>query len=208
MNRDEEKKWIARVVAELRSTYYLPEDPMRHGPVPLERLLAEHTLQLVELPRLSRAAVYDYLLAKGSIPGELGEDEDLAGFLYLTGPFGRVFVNADDPVPRRRFTAAHELGHFVLHRKFMGGGRVSFGDSPATVVEVEDEAAEDMERQANRFAAELLMPAEFCRARAEVFWKRYRVCPRTPFAYQLAAELVVSSLAMRTRLNDLGVGDE
>lgn len=207
MSPAEEKEWIARVVADLRSTCHLPEDPIRRGPVPLERLLAEHTLRLVELPRLSRAAVYDYLLAKGSIPGELGEDEDLAGFLYITGPFGRVFVNADDPVPRRRFTAGHELGHFALHRESMGG-RVSFGDSPETVVEVEDETATAMERQANRFAAELLMPAEVCRARAEAFRKTYRVCPRTPFAYYLAAELVVSPEAMRYRLRYLGVGDE
>src|SRR5262249_27882101 len=164
-------------------------------------------LRLVELPRLSRAAVYDYLLAKGSLPGDLGEDEDLAGFLYLSGPFGRVFVNADDPIPRRRFTAGHELGHFVLHRASMGG-KVSFGDSPATVVEVEDDTAAAMERQANRFAAELLMPASVCRAGGEAFAKSYGVCPRTPFAYQLASELVVSPEAMRYRLRDLGVGDE
>jgi hypothetical protein len=207
MNRDEEKEWITRVVAELRSACQLLEDPTRHGPVPLERFLAEHTLRLVESPRLSRAAVYDYLLAKGSMPGELGEDEDLAGFLYITGPFGRVFVNADDPVPRRRFTAGHELGHFILHRELMGG-MVSFGDSPATVIEVEDDTAVAMERQANRFAAELLMPAQVCRARAAAFRKTYRVCPRTPFAYYLAAELVVSPEAMRYRLRDLGVADE
>lgn len=207
MNREEEKEWIARIVAGLRSTFQLPEDPTRHGPVALERFLAEHTLRLVQLPRLSRAAVYDYLVATGSIPGDLGEDEDLAGFLYIAGPFGRVFVNADDPVPRRRFTAGHELGHFILHRELMGG-KVSFGDNPATVVEVEDETAVAMERQANRFAAEILMPAEVCRVRAEAFRKTYRVCPRVPFAYYLAAELLVSPEAMRYRLRDLGVADE
>ena len=207
MNLADEKQWIARNVADLRKTCQMPEDPMRRGPVLLERFLAEHTLRIVELPRLSRAAVYDYLLSKGSLPGELGDDEDLAGFLYISGPFGRIFVNADDPVPRRRFTAGHELGHFVLHREVMGG-KVSFGDSPATVMEVEDETAAAMERQANRFAAELLMPADVCRARAEAFRKTYRVCPRTPFAYYLAAELVVSPEAMRYRLRDLGVGDE
>ncbi len=180
---------------------------MRYGPVALERFLAEHALRLVELPRLSRAGVYYYLLAKGSVPGELGDDEDLAGFLYVTGPFGRVFVNADDPVPRRRFTAGHELGHFILHRQMMGG-KVSFGDSPATVVEVEDKTAVAMERQANRFAAEILMPPEVCRVRAAAFRKTYRVCPRTPFAYYLAAELMVSPEAMRNRLLDLGVADE
>jgi Zn-dependent peptidase ImmA (M78 family) len=200
-------KLLCPTVADLRAACQLPEDPSRRGPVLLERFLAEHALRLVELPRLSRAAVYDYLLAKGSIRGDLGEDEGLAGFLYLTGPFGRVFVNADDPVPRRRFTAAHELGHVILHRTTMGG-KVSFGDSPATVVEVEDDTAAAMERQANRFAAELLMPASVCKVRAAAFRKTYGVCPRTPFAYHLASELVVSPEAMRYRLRDLGVGDE
>ncbi|HTU19347.1 MAG TPA: ImmA/IrrE family metallo-endopeptidase [Gemmataceae bacterium] len=207
MNLAEEKEWITAAVADLRAACQLPEDPLRRGPVRLERFLAEHALRLVELPRLSRAAVYDYLLAKGSIPGDLGEDEDLAGFLYLSGPFGRVFVNADDPVTRRRFTAGHELGHFVLHRASLGG-KVSFGDSPATVVEVEDDTAMAMERQANRFAAELLMPASVCRARGDTFRSTYGVCPRGPFAYHLASELVVSPEAMRYRLRDLGVGDE
>lgn len=207
MNREEEKEWIAGVVADLRAACELPEDPQLRGPVPLERYMAEHSLRLVELPRLSRAAVYDYLLEKGSTPGDLGEDEDLAGFLYVTGPFGRVFVNADDSVPRRRFTAGHEFGHFMLHRDCMRG-QVLFGDSPASVLEVEDETASAMERQANRFAAELLMPAGVCLARADAFRKLYRVCPRASFAYHLAAELVVSPLAMRTRLEDLGVGDE
>jgi Zn-dependent peptidase ImmA (M78 family) len=206
MNLAEEKEWIKAAVADLHAVYQLPEEPQRRGPVRLERFLSEHALRLVELPRLSRAAVYDYLLAKGSNPGDLGEDEDLAGFLYLIGPFGRVFVNADDPVPRRRFTAGHELGHFVLHRASMGGK--GFGDSPATIVEVEDDTAEAMERQANRFAAELLMPAAVCRARAEAFRKTYGVCPRTPFGYRLASELVVSPKAMSYRLRDLGVGDE
>jgi Zn-dependent peptidase ImmA (M78 family) len=203
----EEKEWIARVVTELRETCQLPAAPARRGPIPLERFLSEHSLRLVELPRLSRAAVYDYLLSKGSMPGDLGEDEDLAGFLYLAGPFGRVFVNADDSVPRRRFTAAHELGHFILHRAVMGG-KVSFGDSPATVIEVEDNKMTAMERQANRFAAELLMPAEVCRTRAETFRQTYHICPLTAFAYHLAGELLVSPEAMRYRLRDLGVVDE
>jgi hypothetical protein len=207
MNLADEKQWIASAVAALRATCEIPENPLCRGPVALERFLAEHTLRLVELPRLSRAAVYDYLLSKGSMPGELGEDEDLAGFLYVTGRFGRVFVNTDDPVPRRRFTAGHELGHFILHRESLGG-KFSFGDSPATVVEVEDDTAAAMERQANRFAAELLMPAAVCRARGEAFRATYRVCPRTPFAYHLASELVVSPEAMRYRLRELGVGDE
>ncbi|MBL9004710.1 MAG: ImmA/IrrE family metallo-endopeptidase [Myxococcales bacterium] len=49
-----------------------------------------------------------------------------------------IFVNQDIPADRYRFTVAHELGHLVMH------------DSPNP----------DMEAQADRFAAEFLMPTE------------------------------------------------
>jgi Zn-dependent peptidase ImmA (M78 family) len=53
-----------------------------------------------------------------------------------------IFVNADAPMDRLRFTLAHELGHLIMH---------AF-------------ASPDMESQADRFAAEFLMPAEDIRA--------------------------------------------
>lgn len=49
-----------------------------------------------------------------------------------------LFVNSAIPTDRLRFTLAHELGHLVMHRL----------PNP------------DMEEQANRFAAEFLMPAD------------------------------------------------
>jgi Zn-dependent peptidase ImmA (M78 family) len=70
------------------------------------------------------------------------------------------------------------------------------------------EQSDRHEREANRFAVELLMPADVCAARADAFRQAYGVCPRGPLAYQLAAELLVSREAMRYRLNELGVGDE
>jgi hypothetical protein len=205
MTRTEEKDWIRGVVADLRGRYDAAGSPERRGPVPLERFLAEQALRLVELPALSRAAVYDYLLAQGTLPPDMGADEKLAGFLYLSGPFGRVFVNADDPVPRRRFTAAHELGHYLLHRDQMSGTR--FHDDTETMMEADEEQVSDMERQANRFAVELLMPAATCTVRAAAFRQAYRICPFTPFAHHLAAELLVSLQAMRYRLEELEVCD-
>jgi Zn-dependent peptidase ImmA (M78 family) len=76
------------------------------------------------------------------------------------------------------------------------------------VREVGDDEGDEMEREANRFAAELLMPTAVCAARADEFRKVYGMCPLQPFAYRLAAELLVSSEAMRYRLRELGVCDE
>jgi hypothetical protein len=225
MNLAQEKAGIAATVATLRSSFGIPVDPTRRGPVPLARFLDECNLLHVVLPTLTRREIAKFLRAEGIEFGALAEDENgdgwLAGFLLTTGADGFVFVGEAEPRPRkegeeqrlqatplgrRRFTAAHELGHFILHRDRMGRW---IADTNASVVEDRDpDGISEMERQANRFAAELLMPAEVCRARAEEFRTTFKTCPRTPFAYHLAAELLVSPLAMRTRLEDLGVGDE
>src|SRR5581483_11991457 len=132
----------------------------------LDRFFEETHLSHVALPGLTRAAVAGHLRADGVPVEDRGDrGEPLAGFVFLAGRVGWAFVRADDILPRRRFTAAHELGHFVLHRGTMGRFRA---DTPAAVLETAAaEDAADMEREASRFAAELLMPAEVCRARAD-----------------------------------------
>ena len=62
-----------------------------------------------------------------------------------------IYTNANHPTTRRRFTIAHELGHYVLHHGVIGEG-------------ITDDAlyrsrlSGPLEREANRFAAKLLMP--------------------------------------------------
>lgn len=64
-----------------------------------------------------------------------------------------IFVNQDHPEVRRRFTIAHEIGHVILHPHLIGDG-------------ITDDAllrsglSNTVEAQANRFAADLLMPRD------------------------------------------------
>jgi hypothetical protein len=198
---------IRTSVASVWARLGIRPDIDRRGPVLLAPFMDSVNLIHVALPGLSRAAVFDHLQAKGIAPADVGdEDEDLAGFLFTTPSVGLVFVNASDPIPRQRFTAAHELGHFVLHRDTMGG-RMTKADTSAEI-ELTDAQSDLHERQANRFAVELLMPEDVCLARALAFREAYGLCPRGPLAYQLAADLLVSREAMRYRLNQLEVGDE
>ena len=80
------------------------------------------------------------------ISGLIREDRDYGGSSGYA-----IYTNANHPRKRRRFTIAHELGHYVLHRDLIGNG-------------ITDDAlyrsrlSGQIERQANRFAAELLMP--------------------------------------------------
>jgi len=195
---------IADAVVQLRRRVPLLDG--QRGPVALNGYFAETALDHVELPDLTYGAVADYLRREGVAVDELGNPSDsLAGFVFTAGRVGWAFVSAADPLARRRFTAAHELGHFVLHRATMGRFRA---DTDTTLQEADGEVADRMEREANRFAAELLMPADICRERADEFRERYGCCPRGVLVYRLASELLVSREALRYRLQSLGVGDE
>lgn len=94
----------------------------------------------------------------------------------------RIFVNADEPDTRQRFTIAHELGHWVCQCL---EGTVEPMYCRADEV---DESARALEREANVFAAELLMPEEAVRAGQQ---NRFGV----------------SDLAYRWRLYSFGLGD-
>lgn len=90
-------------------------------------------------------------------------DDDLSGFLVREKKENRVIIGANKAhhPNRQRFTIAHELGHFLLHEGetiHLDGARGSFTlnlrDSESSTGE------DDGEREANFFAAELLMPAK------------------------------------------------
>lgn len=77
-----------------------------------------------------------------------------------------IEVNVDKPHVRQRFTIAHEIGHWVLrHRDRM----YEIDEAPTGIYDNRDDSEVDLEeksrppteREANRFAAELLMPAEW-----------------------------------------------
>lgn len=216
----------ASAAAWLHARLGLCRESPRRGPVPLGRCLEEFNLLHVTLPRLTRAGIAGYLLGEGIPAAGLmdGDDPDevFSGFLFTMGTDGLVFVAEREPsamagsepseprptpLGRWRFTAAHELGHFLLHRERMIAGRW-LGDTRETIREAGGTELAAMEREANRFAAELLMPAEVCRDRAEAFRASYGVWPRARLAYRLAAELLVSPEALRHRLEDLGLGDD
>jgi len=102
---------------------------------------------------------------------------------------GRAIVlNGDGVAGRRRFTIAHEIGHFVLHPERCRperGGAVN-------------EAGRLEEREADSFAAELLMPEHLVRE---------AVREHGLDATRLADRFEVSRKAMLTRLRSLGLAE-
>ncbi len=119
--------------------------------------------------------------------------KDIAGKIVrqATGsPSGwAIYINANDLARRRRFTLAHEIAHYVLHRDLIGDGLIDDALYRSKL-------GEWYERQANRMAADILMPAALVRG-------LYHGGMRA-LAY-LSETLDVSEAAVRIRLAELGL---
>ena len=63
-----------------------------------------------------------------------------------------ITLNSSDSPNRKRFTLAHELAHFIKHRKQLEAGSIIDNALYRSLL------PEPMEWEANRYAAQLLMP--------------------------------------------------
>ena len=88
-------------------------------------------------------------------------DEQLSGMIYIRDGVPIVGVNSLHHPHRQRFTVAHECGHFLLHedRNLQGEVHVDKEFSILMRNSVSTTGSDEMEIEANFFAAELLMPA-------------------------------------------------
>jgi hypothetical protein len=129
-----------------------------------------------------------------NIPDELRTVE-LSGLLLPADL--RIWVNASEAARsagRRRFTIAHELGHWHLHREAKAHARGVFCRASDVGGTAELRTARRIEAEANRFAAALLMPESLV-AREAVEWK-FNI-------HVLARRFDVSLPAMQLRLTSL-----
>jgi Zn-dependent peptidase ImmA (M78 family) len=97
-------------------------------------------------------------------------EDTISGAILFQDETYKMLINAKKPKARRYFTIAHEFGHYFLHdtwlREHQEEGFIDFvslldgesalfrPDLPLT----SDESALRREREANNFAAEILMP--------------------------------------------------
>lgn len=142
-------------------------------------------------------------------------DDETAGVLIVKGEQRHVLVNKDHSPNRRRFTVAHELGHLVLHDDEGSGGesgermyidrqiRVYQRVGEPTSAAYQQEGSQttiEQEREANFFAACLLMPAHHVTLAAQE-----RDLFDEVSVASLARSFEVSEQAMYIRLQQLQV---
>jgi Zn-dependent peptidase ImmA (M78 family) len=118
-------------------------------------------------------------------------DNDLSGILRLVDSDNvkkwELIVNSTHHPNRQRYTIAHELGHFCLHRYAVKEfkDRIFFRAT----------SSNPMEWEANDFAGQILMPEEDFKS---------LVRRGITSVDELAKEFRVSSLALRIRAKQLG----
>jgi hypothetical protein len=128
------------------------------------------------------------------------EERDLGECSGMLIPSERlILVNAseamsgDTPTRRHRFTIAHELGHWICHARDAEVAAPNYCRSQ----DVSQDTDRAVEREANVFGAELLMPE----AAVREAWAAL------PDAAEVASKFDVSAIAAQWRLYSFGLVD-
>jgi Zn-dependent peptidase ImmA (M78 family) len=143
---------------------------VRRPPVPVEKIAEMLGLEVRYLP----------------------SPDEISGALIRKGKDLIIGVNSDQHPNRQRFTIAHEIAHFILHK-----GRSVHVDEDFCINRDGSNSLDEM--QANGFAAELLMPEGL----VEADISRFSVVDQRIVSI-LASKYKVSSQAMQIRLSNLG----
>ncbi len=151
---------------------------------------------VVHIPPVPVKRVAEHIGIKIEL-ADLGED--CSAVLVRNGPRAVIGINKTEPITRRRFSIAHEIGHFLLHKGetyIDKGYRVNFRDLES------GSGTKKEEMDANAFAAALLMPAPWVRA---AFKKQPFDLTDDESLGKLAHKFKVSTLAMTYRLMKLRI---
>lgn len=157
-----------------------------------------------------RVDVFEVAKRLGAIVRTQDMEDAISGVLIVQQNQKFILVNQAQAEVRQRFSVAHELGHLVLHdtsadRMFVDGSmrlyqRVGHPSSEA-YRSPDSHTTPDEEREANHFAAAILMPEPS--VRAYVFGKNVGL--EEDLIQEMADHFCVSVQAMSIRLQRLNI---
>lgn len=158
---------------------------------------------LDRIPPEARSVIGEYLKEK---PVKLGKLAERLGIKVKLSSLGRgisgliehendeytIKINRHETRERQRFTLAHEIAHFLLHRNVI----VDNGEIRDNVL-YRSGQPEQLEYEANRLAAEIIMPIEYIKSDLDAL-----AAPVSDIVIErLAQEWQVSKAAMEIRLS-------
>lgn len=130
-------------------------------------------------------------------------EADVSGLLVIENDQAVIGYNKNESRVRRRFTVAHELAHYCLHRDqsslFIDKQFRAYRTSPSSY----SLKTQHLEQEANAFAAAILMPADLVEAEVE---KTNIDLGSEDEIKELAKLFDVSTTAMHYRLANLKLG--
>lgn len=136
----------------------------KHIQAIVDRILDKHEVRRLPVPVERIASSLEIGISKEDLDEDLTREGGISGFLYRNQKSRRavIGVNSSHPKSRQRFTIAHELGHFLLHDA--DGVHVDQTFQVKLRSKKSSEGTDREEKEANYFAAELLMPRRFLEA--------------------------------------------
>lgn len=129
---------------------------------------------------------------------------DVSGLLISDGLSAHIVTHEENHSNRQRFTIAHEIGHYYLKHQFEEGEHVHVdrGHYISQRGPKSSDGTDIKEIEANQFAASLLMPSKFVRAKVA----ELKVGSLLDYhVSQMAEQFEVSEQAMTIRLTTLGL---
>ena len=176
------------------------KDAGESSPIPVEEL-EKKAGDLLQEAGMAQAPVPVDEVARylGIQVDEADLGEECSGMLVRDEESAVIGVNVKHHEHRKRFTIAHEIAHFVLH-----GGEAYIDEPPHIDFRAADSGSgtQQEEKEANQFAAALLMPAD--QVRAAVAEQPFDPTQDDELP-NLAQRFKVSPQAMTTRLIHLGL---
>lgn len=127
-------------------------------------------------------------------------DKELSGMFFIKDGVPIIGVNSLHHPNRQRFTIGHELGHMMLHRELLEGG--VHVDKELAILRrdaLAHSGTDQIEMQANQFAAHLLVPDVLLDA---VIGDDLKMADSEQELEELAKRFKVSAMAMQFRLQN------
>lgn len=156
----------------------------------VEDICREHNVNILDVDPVKLADQLGIIVQEVEF-----NDSDISGILSHEGDKYTISINMYDSYERKRFTVAHELGHYWL-------GHLKETDSNLEIFR-KCATGDDKEIEANKFAAALLVNSSYLKAMYEV--SKIVNKDYTTIVTKLAEKFHVSKQTLHYRLKSIGV---
>lgn len=156
-----------------------------------EHNITTYPVRIIELCEKYGFKVYERYMATEVSGIIIAQKENITGF----DTSKLIMVNLSDSARRRRFTIAHELAHYILHKT----------DENQVFAHRDAGQTNSLEIEANTFASALLMPKKLIYDALSYLSDDSRNISNSTLIKYIADSFVVSAQAAQIRLEQLGV---